>query len=153
MISNKSIFLNTEVGKKISSELGLLFLSFIYLTYSNQVINIFSLFYTNWAVFFTAGHMAGHCDLYGLKLQKSRTTEACLNNPLRMFLKQMAAERIGPNCHCSNSTSAASTRVCTSSQRALVGLCLVPLPLGLDIRVHHQFVLIAAGNCCKSYNI
>lgn len=34
----------------------------------------------NWAVSFTAGHMAGRCDLYFLKLEKCSTTEACLNN-------------------------------------------------------------------------
>lgn len=64
---------------KFSSELGFLFLSFIYLTYT-QMINIFSLFYINWAVSFTAGHMAGLCHLYLLKSEKCSTTEVCLNN-------------------------------------------------------------------------
>lgn len=34
----------------------------------------------NWAVFFTAGHVAGHCDSYCLKLEKGSTNEACWNN-------------------------------------------------------------------------
>lgn len=65
--------------KKFSSELGLLFLSFIYLTYS-QMINIFSLFYMNWTMSFTAGHVAGLCHLYCLKSEKCSGTEVCLNN-------------------------------------------------------------------------
>lgn len=69
-------------GNKFSSELGLLFLSFIYLTYNIQIINIFSLFYTNWAISFTAGYMVGHCDSYCLKLEKGSTSEACWNNSL-----------------------------------------------------------------------
>lgn len=44
------------------------------------MINIFSLCYTNWVVSFTAGCLAGHCDLCSLKLGKHSTTKVCLRN-------------------------------------------------------------------------
>lgn len=111
------------------------------------MINIFSLFYTNWAISFTAGHVVGRCDSYCLKLEKGSSNEVCWNSSL-MILRQVAAEHTEPHWPCNSSTSAASTGVCSSSQGALVGSCFVPLALG--IRVGQQFVPLAAVNCQKS---